>query len=405
MFESLKNKLSSLFSREEEKEVEVIEETVEKTKKSSKDKPKKSSKKKSVKKKAIKEEPPKNIVEQDIETEEEIPVEENIEKKPKKVEWLEETIEEKNEDTINYLAEKTEESMERKGIFSRFKDRISTTTISKKDFEELFEDLEMLLIENNVALEVIDKIKSDMEKKLVGFEVSKSALNQKIRSSLKESLQEILIEPFDLIEEIKKSESQPFIILFFGINGSGKTTTISKITDLLNKNEISCVLSASDTFRAASIEQLMKHGEKLGIKVIHQNYGSDPSAVSFDAIQYAKSKGIKVVLIDTAGRMHTKDNLLKEMEKLIRITQPNLKIFVAESITGNDATEQAKSFNDAFTIDGTILTKADVDEKGGTAISIGYITKKPILYLGTGQEYGNLERFQPEKVIESLGLD
>jgi fused signal recognition particle receptor len=199
-------------------------------------------------------------------------------------------------------------------------------------------------------------------------------------------------------------DKSPYVILFCGINGTGKTTTIAKIAEWLKNRDITSVIAAADTFRAASIEQLNEHGEKLGIKVISGNYGSDPASVAFDAIKYAKKNSISCVLIDTAGRMHTEKNLLKEMEKIVRVTKPDLKVFVGESITGNDAVEQIKSFDWAIGIDGIVLTKADIDEKGGTALSLGYITKKPILFLGTGQTYDAIEPFDKEKFIERLGL-
>ena len=170
------------------------------------------------------------------------------------------------------------------------------------------------------------------------------------------------------------------------------------------KNKISSVLAAGDTFRAASIEQLKKHGEKLNVPVIAQDYGADPAAVGFDAIQYAKRRHIDAVLIDTAGRMHTEKNLMAQIEKIKRVCKPDIKIFVGESITGNDAVEQVRAFDWAVGIDGIILTKADIDEKGGTALSVGYVTKKPILYLGTGQEYDKIEPFDKKKFIQKLGL-
>jgi len=163
-------------------------------------------------------------------------------------------------------------------------------------------------------------------------------------------------------------------------------------------------MAAADTFRAASIEQIKEHSDKLGIKLISHDYGSDPASVGFDAIKYAKKNKIDVVLIDTAGRMHSEKNLLKELEKINRVNTPDLKIFVGEATTGNDSIEQVRSFNYAIGIDGIILTKADTDEKGGTALSVGYVTKKPILYLGTGQEYKDLTPFNKTKFIEELGL-
>ena len=136
------------------------------------------------------------------------------------------------------------------------------------------------------------------------------------------------------------------------------------MTKLLLDKDYSVVLAAADTFRAAAIDQLQEHADKLKVNMLKHDYGSDPAAVAFDAIQHAKKHKKKVVLIDTAGRMYTKANLMKEMEKIVKVSKPDLKIFVGESITGNDATEQAKMFNETAGIDGIILTKADVDEKG-----------------------------------------
>ncbi|MFA6022982.1 MAG: signal recognition particle-docking protein FtsY [Candidatus Pacearchaeota archaeon] len=423
MFKFLKDKLKDLFKSTKE-EVEVVEKPAKKVKEKKEGRAeelredyrnleKRGSEqvgklgslskevKKPEKKQKIKE--LKEEIHEDIET----TIEEKEETKEQFNEEVEKLIEkeEYKEGVIEpIVGEKTEPKPEKKGFFSRIQTRFNTVQINQKTFDEFFEKLEMLLLENNVALSVVDKIREDMQKRLVNIEVKKDQLENEIKNTLRDSILEILIEPFDLIEKIKKKEGT-FVILFFGINGSGKTTTIAKVASLLQKNKISSVLAAADTFRAASIEQLEKHGEKLGIKVIHQEYGSDPSAVAFDAIKYAQAHQIKVVLIDTAGRMHTKDNLLKEMEKIVRVTKPDLKIFVAESITGNDATEQAKIFNETANIDGSILTKADVDEKGGTAISIGYVTGKPILFLGTGQEYKDLEKFDPKDIIANLGLD
>ena len=299
------------------------------------------------------------------------------------------------------IEELKEEKEEKPSIFQRLKEKFSYK-LSEQDFEEIFESLEMLLLENNVALEAVEAIKKQLKEELINKDIKKQNLEQEIKTALKKTIENILIESDDFLETVKLKK--PFVIVFFGINGGGKTTTISKIAHLLLKNKISCVLAASDTFRAASIEQLQVHADKLKIKVIKHDYGADPAAVAFDAIKHAKAHGIEVVLIDTAGRMHTKENLLNEMEKICRVTKPDLKIFVAESIAGNDAIQQAKNFNETIGIDGSILTKADVDEKGGTAISISYITKKPIFYLGTGQKYEDLEPFNKEEFIKELGL-
>jgi len=413
MFESFKNKLKNFFSSKkvEEETEKPLEKTIEK--------PVKKAKELKAQEKKARAKPEKKPVDKIKSIEEskkiEEPKQQDFLEKPKKEIKTEKKAEidiQENKQEFEHLIEEVEENTpeikqpeESEGFFSKFKRKFTTTQLDQETFNEFFEKLEMLLLENNVTLSVVDKIREDMEKKLVNIEVKKDQLENEIKSSLKESILEILVPGFNLIEKINKKEQGPFIILFFGINGSGKTTTIAKIAKMLKDNKLTSIFAAGDTFRAASIEQLMKHGENLGIKVIHQNYGSDPTAVAFDAIQYAKSHGIKVVLIDTAGRMHTKTDLLREMEKVVRVTQPDLKIFVAESITGNDATEQAKNFNEAFGIDATILTKADVDEKGGTAISIGYVTNKPIIFLGTGQEYKDIHRFDPMEVIVNLGLE
>ncbi|MCL4419139.1 signal recognition particle-docking protein FtsY, partial [Patescibacteria group bacterium] len=229
-----------------------------------------------------------------------------------------------------------------------------------------------------------------------------------ILPALKQSIQDILIEPFNVLERIKykslEKGKEPYVILFAGINGTGKTTTIAKIGSWLSKNDVSCVIAAGDTFRAASIEQIKIHGEALGLKVISQQYGADPASVGFDAISYAKKSGIKCVLIDTQEECTLKKNLLKEIEKISKVCKPDLKLFIGESITGNDAVEQAKAFNASIGIDGIVLTKADIDEKGGTALSVGYVTNKPILFLGTGQEYADIEPFSKKKFVEKLGL-
>jgi len=247
-----------------------------------------------------------------------------------------------------------------------------------------------------------------LKEKIVGKELLRKEIEGEIKDYFKEIIEEILIEPFDLFEKIKEKTSdqakEPYVVLFCGINGTGKTTTIAKVANALKKKGVTCVLAAADTFRAASIEQLKKHGEKLGVKVIANEYGSDPASVGFDAIQYAKKNLIDCVLIDTAGRMHTSKNLLKEIEKIARVCKPDIKIYVGESLTGNDAIEQVKTFDWEIGIDGIILTKADIDEKGGTALSVGFVTKKPILYLGTGQEYDKIEPFSKEKFIRMLGL-
>jgi fused signal recognition particle receptor len=289
-----------------------------------------------------------------------------------------------------------------KSFFEKIKEKTSKIRISEDEFEKYKEELEILLLENNVAFEVVDKITKRLEEELVGKELLKKEVEGQIKEAIRDTVSEVLITPFNFLDKVR--ESEPYVILFFGINGSGKTTTIAKIAEMLKSKHITSVMAAADTFRAASIEQLREHGKRIGIDVIAHEYGSDPASVGFDAINYAKKNKINCVLIDTAGRMHTEKNLIREMEKISKVCHPNLKIFIGESITGNDATEQARTFNENIGIDGIILSKSDIDEKGGTALSVGYVTKKPILFLGTGQSYYDIEPFDKSKFLEKLGL-
>ncbi len=435
MFGKLKDKLkdwAKKFSQEQPEE-EVIEEP---KKKESKEKVKKADKKPAKKTKEKKITVPASQDENIDSKEEELILEKEFE--DKKVEALDSSQEvqepeqkkksilsffkrQKTKETVQEVPasqdevvdtpevkEELKEEIEEKGIFSKILSKVQKTKITQENFDVYAEELEMLLLENNVAMEVAEKIVKDLREKLVGKEILKKEVESEIYENLKDIIYDILIDPFLIRDKIKGklvSSQEPYVILFCGINGTGKTTTIAKIASSLNDDKISCIMAAADTFRSAAVEQIKTHGERLGIKVISSDYGSDPASVGYDAIQYAKKHGIKTVLIDTAGRMHTDKNLLKEIEKISRICNPDLKIFVGESITGNDAIEQIRAFNASIGIDGIVLTKADIDEKGGTALSVGYITKKPILYLGTGQEYSKIEPFSKEKFIKSLGLD
>lgn len=303
--------------------------------------------------------------------------------------------------------EQQEQKEQPSNFFTKLLRKITTSKLSQEDFEDAFQDLEITLLENNVALEAVDALKTALANQIVNQQMKKTEAPARIFAALKESILSLLEEPPSLIEAIRKknTEKEPYIILFFGINGTGKTTSIAKLAYFLKKNNISSVLAAADTFRAASIEQLKAHADNLQVPIISSQYGSDPASVAFEAIKYAKSHSIKVILIDTAGRMYTKSNLLKEMEKIIRISKPDLKLFIGESITGNDAIEQAKTFQETAGIDGIILTKADIDKKAGTILSVSHITKKPIYFLGTGQDYRDLLPFTKKAVLKNLGLE
>lgn len=288
-----------------------------------------------------------------------------------------------------------------KGIFAKAKEFITTRTLSEEQFVELFGPLERVLLESNVAFDVVDKIKEDLKQKLVNRPLPRN-LENVVQQSLKESLSAIVTDSEDILHYVTKKK--PFVIAFFGINGSGKTTTIAKIAHLLKEQKKSCVIAAGDTFRAAAIQQLEEHGQRLGLRVIKHDYGADAAAVGFDAVKFAQKNNLDVVLIDTAGRLHSDSNLMDELKKIVRVTKPDLKIFVGESITGNDCIEQAERFNSHIGIDAIILTKADIDEKGGTALSISFVTQKPIMYIGTGQEYDDLVPFTKDAVLKNLGL-
>jgi len=296
-----------------------------------------------------------------------------------------------------------EKKVEKKSFMSKVAEKVTTKKITEEKFNELFWELESVLLENNVAVEVIDKIKEDLQKDLVDTPIKRGKVAETILTSLKESIDDLFLhDPINLVAEAKKKK--PYVIVFLGVNGSGKTTTVAKVAHVLLQHKLTCVLVAADTFRAGAEEQLQEHGDKLGVKVIKHGYGADPAAVGFDGIKYAKAHAIDVVLVDTAGRQHSNVNLMQQMEKIVRVVKPDLRVFVGESITGNDCVVQSKEFNDAVGIDAIILTKADVDEKGGAAVSISYVTHRPILYLGKGQAYDDLELFDKNKIIKNIGL-
>ena len=329
-----------------------------------------------------------------------------IDKFTKKIEeeGKEEAIEIKEEIKDEVKEEKKKEEPKKEGLFKKIKEKITTKKIDEKQFEEMFSGLELMLLENNVALQVIDKLKESLKMDLVDIPIERKEIENIVKENLKESLEELFnVKEIDLIKEIREKKEKPYVILFLGVNGSGKTTTISKVAHLLKENKISSVLVAADTWRQAAIEQLEEHGEKLGIKVIKHSYGSDPAAVSFDGIKHCKSKNIDAVLIDTAGRQHSNKNLMAELQKIAKVAKPDLKIFVGEAITGNDVVLQSMEFNTSIEIDAIILAKADIDERGGAMISISYVTGKPIIYLGKGQNYNDLEKFNAKKIINNLG--
>lgn len=267
-------------------------------------------------------------------------------------------------------------------------------------------------MENDVAHEIVDEMTSKIKTEILSVKLERNEnTDEVITTKLYSFLHELFsstTNKTDIIQSIlekKRSKAGPYSIIFLGINGTGKTTTIAKFCKLLRDNGISVVLAAADTHRAGAIEQISHHGNNLNVKVISQRYGADPSAVARDALEHAKKNYIDAVLIDTAGRMQTSKNLMEEVSKIIRVIKPDMKIFVGDSLAGNDTVNQAREFFQYTNFDGSILTKSDADAKGGAAISIAYLTHKPILYLGVGQGYGDLTEFNHNKFLDSIFKD
>ncbi|MDI6887842.1 MAG: signal recognition particle-docking protein FtsY [Candidatus Thermoplasmatota archaeon] len=261
--------------------------------------------------------------------------------------------------------------------------------------------LELIMLEADVALPVIDKIKEDVKKELATKKLGRD-VKSVIEETLKSAISNILHSAVSDFDKLVSERQKPIKLLFVGINGSGKTSAIAKLAWRLKKSNYRCVLAASDTFRAGAIEQLEKHASALGAKLIKHLPGSDPAAVAYDAVEHAKARNIDFVLIDTAGRMQTNVNLMDEMKKLNRVIAPDFIIFVGDALTGNDAVEQAKTFNDELGIDAVILTKIDADAKGGAALSVAYTIGKPILFLSTGQGYEDFIEFDPKWMVDRL---
>ena len=316
---------------------------------------------------------------------------------------------EKNEEK----EEKEERKKEKVGFFDKFK--ITKTikralgkdvVLTEDDIEEVLEEMEIELLEADVAYDVVEKLVESLKNQLVGTKITAKDNPEDITiNALKNAIKEILsqkdIDIYQLIEE-KKKLNEPFVIVFVGINGTGKTTSIAKLAYKLKEKGYSVVLAAGDTFRAGAIEQLEEHAKNIGVRVIKHQKGADSAAVIYDAIQHAKARGINVVLADTAGRQTTNINLMDEIKKVVRVTKPDLVVFVGDSLAGNDAINQAEEFNNAVDMDGVILTKVDADAKGGAALSIAYAIGKPILFLGVGQRYGDLEEFNVDWMVNKL---
>jgi len=358
----------------------------------------------------------KKEIEQKIEAVEEKPVEKVLEevrpiieeKAPEMKEEVEKAVEEVKEE-VKAEVKRIEKPKEKKSFFKKVTEKIIKKVTEKKlsdeDLEPILKELESGLIEADVAYEVVKKIKNDLKKSLVDREIKRGKEKDIIINALKKSLLEILSVPeINLEELIKKarSENRPTILLFFGFNGSGKTTSIAKIARWLIDRNYTVALAAADTWRKAAIEQLEEHGKKLGVTTIKHKYGADPAAIVYDGVEHCKSKGINVLLGDTAGRTHVNKNLIDELKKIIRVNKPDLKILVMDSLVGNDAVQQSQIFNNAVGIDAVMFTKNDVNPRGGAILSVSYLLKKPILFLGIGQNHSDIVEFNSSKFVEQL---
>lgn len=302
----------------------------------------------------------------------------------------------------NDSSEENDEDEEPSGMFSF----ITAKTISEKHLEDILWELEMGLLEGDVAMEVASAVVDSVKDDLVGRKIKRSNdITEYTYNALRNAVAEIIDIPGKSMTEMieaKKAQGEPLVVMFVGINGTGKTTTIGKLANYYLKKGYTPVIAAADTFRAGAIEQVNYHADKVGVKLIKHQKGSDPAAVAFDAVEHAKAQGKELVLIDTAGRMQTNTNLMDEMKKIKRVAKPDLVVFVGDALTGNDATQQASKFNEAIDLDGVILTKADADSKGGASLSIGHVIKKPILFLGMGQGYDDIKEYDADWMLNQL---
>jgi fused signal recognition particle receptor len=275
--------------------------------------------------------------------------------------------------------------------------------IEEEDLEEPLWNLEMALLESDVEMSVAEQILDTVREKMLGESRKQvETTGELVESALHDALLDVIaVGQFDFEERIAEAE-KPVTIVFTGVNGVGKTTSIAKLSEWLADRGYSSVLANGDTYRAGANEQIAEHAKRLDRELISHDQGGDPAAVIYDGVEYAAANDIDVVLGDTAGRLHTSDDLMAQLEKIDRVVDPDMTLFVDEAVAGQDAVNRAKEFNDAAAIDGAILTKADADSSGGAAISVAYVTGKPILFLGTGQGYDDLTLFEPEELVESL---
>ncbi len=328
-----------------------------------------------------------------------------VEKNKRKLEKQIEIENKLEKEALNDIDTKIKKSEKKEGFLSRTFTKLKSKKITVDDFDKIWIELEIFLLEINIAFEIVEKIGSKLREELIENSFNRFKLSEKIREVLESEVEEVLKHrESDLFKKINEVKEQDGLvkILILGVNGTGKTTTIAKIVNYFQKNNLSVVVAASDTFRAAAIEQLEEHSKKLSFKLITHKGGSDPAAVAYDAIEHAKAKKLDVVLIDTAGRMPNNSNLMMELQKIKRISQSQISIFIGDSISGNDLIDQIHLFNIGVEIDGIILTKVDTDERPGSIVTTAYSINKPIYFLGNGQNYNDLVKFDSKEVAKKL---
>ena len=285
---------------------------------------------------------------------------------------------------------------------------LGNVRLGENEVDDFVQNIKVLLLESDVSFETAESISESLRERLleehIGARDMKSRLVELVRASLEDVMKSNASGPniIEFVKARKASGQLPVRILFLGPNGTGKTTTMAKVAKLLSSEGISTVFSASDTFRAAAIEQSEYHAKKVGVPIIKSSYGADPASVAFDAIKYATAHGIDTVLIDTAGRQETNRNLLREVEKMYRVAKPDITIYVAESTGGNAVLNQVGEFSKSIKVDGIILTKLDCDAKGGNAISIAHSSGIPILFLGTGESYDDMVPYSTDFILDRI---
>lgn len=271
----------------------------------------------------------------------------------------------------------------------------------------LLEELEWIMLESDISSDAVTAVMNALKRNLIGQRLRKGAnLSKVLEASLKRALRSILEagywDFYASIQSFIDKKDTPVVIMFVGVNGTGKTTTVAKIAHNLQERGISVIAAAGDTFRAGAIEQLETHCNRLNIRCVSSQRGGDSAAIARDAVDSAKAKGVEVVLVDTAGRMQNKSNLMAELEKVRRVSNPHLTLFVGDALAGNDAVDQAKNFQEMLKFDGAVLTKLDTDAKGGAGLSIAHATGRPIVLCGIGQNYDDLIQFDPDWLLQQL---